>query len=66
MSEQPASYQADRMTRHPTPTAAELAAECIDLIRQLERHRLNVSLLLRARSGLLLISGYKQNRNLSR
>jgi len=49
------------MTQQP-PSAAELAIECIDLIRQLERHRLNVSLLLRARSALEMIAGYKAGR----
>lgn len=50
------------MTRS-TPTAAELSAECIDLIRQLEAHRLNTALLLRAKAGLEMIAGYKAGRN---
>lgn len=50
------------MTRS-TPTAAELAIECIDLICQLEKHRLNRALLLRAKAGLEMIGGYKAGRN---
>lgn len=48
------------MSNHPS--AAELAIECRRLISQLERHRLNVSLLRRAQAMLLLLTEYKQNR----
>ena len=57
MTEQPATYSSDR---DDDPTL--LYRECVQVIGQLYRHRLNRKLLRAALSGLQMIAGYKADR----